>query len=235
MFEVIWLKLLRALLAHLHNCCFILTIVALYCCCYVCFCSVLSCLLLCSLPHNPHCCLLSSPMCMPHLYIPQLFTHCLPTIICVKCNWLNFCVLVIHVVQFNMSWHFIHVCHDTLSSVIFNLGYIACFSNFLVCIWWYITLILLTGSMCHCCPFIFCFLQTVSMLLGWLWLSGNWNSLGWLSGNWNILSVVYYFSLSLFYCFHIIKFSVSHAHRWAKWQWRLCSRRPCSNYDIMAL
>jgi len=33
-----------------------------------------------------YCCLLLSPMCMTepvHLYMPQLFTHCLPTIICV--------------------------------------------------------------------------------------------------------------------------------------------------------
>jgi len=34
----------------------------------------------CSLPHNLYCCLLPSPA---HLYMPQLFTHCLPIIICV--------------------------------------------------------------------------------------------------------------------------------------------------------
>jgi len=34
----------------------------------------------CSLTYNPYCCWLPSPA---HLYIPELFTHCLPTIICV--------------------------------------------------------------------------------------------------------------------------------------------------------
>jgi len=39
----------------------------------------------CPLPHNHYCCLLSSPMLASpaHLYMPHLFTHCLPTIICV--------------------------------------------------------------------------------------------------------------------------------------------------------
>jgi len=39
----------------------------------------------CPLPHNHYCCLLPSPM-LPspaHLYMPHLFTYCLPTIICV--------------------------------------------------------------------------------------------------------------------------------------------------------
>ena len=33
----------------------------------------------CPLPHNHYCCLLPSTA---HLYMPHLFTHCLPTIIC---------------------------------------------------------------------------------------------------------------------------------------------------------
>ena len=39
----------------------------------------------CSLPHNPYFCLLPSPVLVStaHLYMSQLFIHCLPTIICV--------------------------------------------------------------------------------------------------------------------------------------------------------
>ena len=43
----------------------------------------------CSLPHNPYKLLLASFTCVlaspAHLYMYQLFTHCLPTIISVLC------------------------------------------------------------------------------------------------------------------------------------------------------
>ena len=35
----------------------------------------------CSLPHNHYCCSLPSPVCLPHLCMPQFFIDCLPTII----------------------------------------------------------------------------------------------------------------------------------------------------------
>ena len=42
----------------------------------------------CPLPHNHYCCSLHTPSCLPHLfnahlYMPHLFAHCLPSIICV--------------------------------------------------------------------------------------------------------------------------------------------------------
>jgi len=54
-----------------------------------CFCNEMLCFLLhCSLPRDPYCCSLPSPIHVlastAHLYMPQLFTHCLPTIIFVK-------------------------------------------------------------------------------------------------------------------------------------------------------
>ena len=50
-------------------------------------------------PHNPFilcCCLLITPVCMIHLISTclQFFTHCLPTIISVLCEWL-LCVYII--------------------------------------------------------------------------------------------------------------------------------------------
>jgi len=54
-----------------------------------CLCSVMSCLLHCSLLYNPYCCLLFSPMCMPHLFICSQYIrhffihHCLTAITCV--------------------------------------------------------------------------------------------------------------------------------------------------------
>ena len=55
----------------------------------------------CPLPHNHYCCLLSSPICLPHLLIhlhmPHLFTHCLPTImiICVMLMSIAFFFLLL--------------------------------------------------------------------------------------------------------------------------------------------
>jgi len=55
----------------------------------------------CPLPHNHYCCLLPSPVvCLPpwtlaHLYMPHLFTHCLPTIICVTLMSIVFFIFAI--------------------------------------------------------------------------------------------------------------------------------------------
>jgi len=57
----------------------------------------------CPLHHNHHCCLLPSPICLPHLLIctdeAHLFTHCLSTIICVMLMSIFF-FLLYHILHF---------------------------------------------------------------------------------------------------------------------------------------
>ena len=59
----------------------------------------------CPLPHNHYCCSFPSPVCLPHLYMPHLFTHCLPTIICVMLVFYFFLVFfLIFVICYISSW-----------------------------------------------------------------------------------------------------------------------------------
>ena len=63
----------------------------------------------CPLPHNHYCCLLSSPIMLAlpaHLYMPHLFTHCLPTIICVMLMSIAFilCFLVCLYLRVKCMW-----------------------------------------------------------------------------------------------------------------------------------
>ena len=78
--------------------------------------------MLCSLPHNHYCCSLPSPVCLP--YMPHLFTHCLPTIICV--------VLMSIVLFFNFSY-FCDMLHFIVTS--FWLVVSVSFSSHCVCLY----------------------------------------------------------------------------------------------------
>ena len=84
----------------------------------------------CPLHHNHHCCLLPSPICLPHLLIctdeAHLFTHCLSTIICVMLMSIFFFCYIIYYIS---SWfHFWPVCAHIFSFCAFVL--IICFVFF---------------------------------------------------------------------------------------------------------
>jgi len=94
-------------------------------------------LLHCSLPHNHYCCLLLSPMCMPHLFICTYLnsspTACPPS--SVLCKWLlcisfDICVFVTYVGQLKMSWDYLFMFAWSLSLVIFNFGILLVFPSF---------------------------------------------------------------------------------------------------------
>ena len=100
--------------------------------CFCCrFCSEM-CLLNCSPTHKPCLVLLTSLTyhvhdSPSHLYMPQLFTHYLSTIICIICEWLlsiwfNIYASVI-CCSVEMPWgYFVHVCYGPLSFAIFDFG-----------------------------------------------------------------------------------------------------------------
>ena len=79
----------------------------------------------CSLPHNHYCCslLLPSPVCLPspaHLYMLQLFTHCLPTIICVMLMSIVFFFFWLY---FYCFLFFLSVLCSPINSMRFESGY----------------------------------------------------------------------------------------------------------------
>ena len=78
----------------------------------------------CSLPHNHYCCSFPSPTCLPHLLIctsmPQFFTHCLPTIIC---------VMLMSIVFF-LVFNFFHCFLLVVFSVVFFLSFFLCKLHF---------------------------------------------------------------------------------------------------------
>ena len=75
--------------------------------------------MLCPLPHNHYCCSLPSPV---HLYMPHLFTHCLPTSICVMLMFFFLCIFFIFVICYISLWFICFVYFfELMSNVIFDL------------------------------------------------------------------------------------------------------------------
>jgi len=101
------------------------------------------CLLHCSLPYNTCILLLASLTYVhdlpAHLYMPQLFTHCLLAIICVAqlivmymIKHLCFCNICCST---EMPWdYFVHVCHGPPSFAIFDFEVYCLLFQLFVCI-----------------------------------------------------------------------------------------------------
>ena len=108
-----------------------------FCPCYIpLFCNVM--FAACSLPHNPYCWLLLSPVCMPYLlictYVNTSPVACPPSfVLCKGLLWIWFyiCVFVIYIVSLKCLGIVLFIIAMVPFHLLFLiLGYIACISNF---------------------------------------------------------------------------------------------------------